>query len=198
MGCQRGEARPCACVHARTCMLHALYAHRDISMNEMKELPTGHFLPQHLQSFTGTRPTCHFSASSESSLDTYRIIAARLPFYNSRRIRENAERILIFPGKMPANGDRLASRKSTGDIRKCFMVIRRIHIPPSRPSEFLGTATSNGSFQRNILFSTLPITIGRTKVRLGTDSRRDLLIDPRNRFAESNVCRITRFLAGPR
>lgn len=35
--------------------------------------------------FTGTRPTCHFAASSESSLDTYRIIAARLPFYNSRR-----------------------------------------------------------------------------------------------------------------
>ena len=49
--------------------------------------------------FAGTRPTCHFFANSESSLDTYKIIAARCPFCNSQRIRGNAERILIFLGK---------------------------------------------------------------------------------------------------
>lgn len=49
--------------------------------------------------FTGTRPTCHFFPSSQSSLDTYRIIAASRPFYNSPRIRGNAPGILIFPGK---------------------------------------------------------------------------------------------------
>lgn len=61
----------------------------------------------------------------------------------------------------------MASGKSTGDIRKCFMVIRRIHIPPRslRRERIFGTATSNGSPAPNISSALLAITIGKTKVR---------------------------------
>lgn len=61
----------------------------------------------------GTRPRCRFSACSESSLDTYRIIAARLPFYNSRGISGNTRRILIFQReRTDAAAARLASSRN--------------------------------------------------------------------------------------
>lgn len=54
-------------------------------------------------SFTGTRPTPSATiVSSQSSLDTYGIIVARCPFYNSpeEEIRGNAGWTLIFLGKI--------------------------------------------------------------------------------------------------
>lgn len=77
---------------------------------------------------TGTRPTCHFAPNMESSLDTYRIIAARLPFYNSQGIPGNTRRILIF---RRANERGCGATgfvvKSTGDTQGCF-IVRCIHI----------------------------------------------------------------------
>jgi len=48
---------------------------------------------------TGTRPRCHSSANTESSPDTYGIIAARRSFYNSPRIPDNTERDTYFPAR---------------------------------------------------------------------------------------------------